>query len=101
MYGLRTAKDARDAKLREWAVSDGLKDLIHEVNSKVEQAIVKNQSRFTITTPASNYKKDTPETDGDITEVVRILSAYGYTVHVGQSLSDDKDELFYHINVSF
>ncbi|MGC8362895.1 hypothetical protein ACSHUI_00275 [Bacillus subtilis] len=101
MYGLRTAKDARDAKLREWAISDGLKDLIHEVNNKVEQAIVKNQSRFTITVSAGDYKNDTPEEDGDITEIIRILSAYGYTVQADQSLSADKTELFYHIHVSF
>ncbi|WIT26365.1 hypothetical protein [Bacillus phage SPO1L3] len=100
MYGLRTAKEARDAKLREWAVSDGVKDLLNEVNTRVEQAILKDQSRFVIVVPADRYEKDTEENDGDITEVKRILESYGYYVQIGPSLDENK-QLHYSIYVSF
>ncbi|QMV48338.1 hypothetical protein Goe9_c00320 [Bacillus phage vB_BsuM-Goe9] len=100
MYGLRTAKEARDAKLREWAVSDGVKDLLNEVNTRVEQAILKDQSRFVIVVPADKYEKDTEESDGDITEVKRILESYGYYVQINPALDENK-KLLHSIYVSF
>lgn len=100
MYGLRTAKEARDAKLREWAISDGVKHLLNEVNIEVEKAILKDQSHFTMYVPADDYKKDTMEKNGDITEFKRILESYGYLVQINPAL-DENQKLFHSIYVSF
>lgn len=76
MYGLRTAKEARDAKLREWAVGDGIKHILDEVNIKVEQAILKNLDFFSVTVVDEEYKGE--DLVADRIKVGRLLASYGY-----------------------
>ncbi|ACI90940.1 gp0.31 [Bacillus phage SPO1] len=100
MYNLRTAKEAKDSLAKEHGVSKGVKDLLDEVNTKIEQTIANFQSHFTMYVSADDYKKDAVEKNGDITEFKRILESYGYHVSVSPAL-DEHQNLLHSIYVSW
>lgn len=97
---LKTAKEARDEKMRKCDMSVGLKVLLSQIRTEIAKAINENKSNFTMSVPAEYYKRDTPEGDGDITEIKRILDSYGYYVEINPALTKDK-KLQYVIYISF
>lgn len=100
MYGLRTAKEARDSIAKEHGVSEGVKDLLLQVKNFIVLAISEGKSHFTMCVSADDYKKDTIEKNGDITEFKRILESYGYHVQINPAL-DENQKLLHSIYVSF
>ncbi|ACI90939.1 gp0.22 [Bacillus phage SPO1] len=97
MYNLRTAKEAREARLREWSVSESVKNALEQFNSKVDEAIKENKSYVELWFPCDEFKESTEGEVGELMELERLLVSYGYDVTSSVGFKGDSEPRSYRV----
>lgn len=94
MYGLRTAKEVREAKALTHPATDRVRNMLEGIQDKIDEAMVNNKNSITEKCPCGDNREEQGKTVEDLTEVIGTLRSYGYSASLGPSHDENKNPIW-------